>query len=189
MCYDDVYNIAIVITSIKPARYGLKELYLFLCYWIELEYHSVRSAPYFHHSLKQWADIRSIKQSQCWFYRYTMPCFFSLSQIPVLHTLQSIVTMLSRIHVLSDLHSMKCIDKSLGARLTETSRTFVTELAYGGWQHGGTCLKRFLETCGSTWLKMHVTDLLLANYSDCVVPLERRSLKMKPLSLEKIVRY
>ncbi|KAK2548570.1 BRCA1-associated RING domain protein 1 [Acropora cervicornis] len=109
--------------------------------------------------------------------------------IPVLHTLQSIIAMLSRIHVLSDLHSMKCTDKSLGARLTETSRTFVTELAYGGWQHGGTCLKRFLETCGSTWLKMHVTDLLLANYSDCVVPLERRSMKMKLLSLEKIVLY
>lgn len=115
--------------------------------------------------------------------------FLSLSQIPVLHTLQSIITMLSRVHVLSDLHSMKCADKSLGARLTENSRIFVTELAYSGSQHSGACLKRFLETCGSTWLKMHVTDILLTSYSDCVVPLERRSLKMKLLSLEKIVRY
>lgn len=110
-------------------------------------------------------------------------------EIPVLHSLQSVITMVSQIHVFTDIHSMKCTRESLGTRLSECSRTFVTEVTLGGRQRSGASLKRFLETCGSTWLKMHVTDMLLANYSDCLVPLERRCLKIKPISLEKIVLY
>ena len=106
----------------------------------------------------------------------------------MLHSLQSVIRMTSQCYILSDLNSMKCTEEAFGTRLSERSRTFLTELAFGGLHRGEVCLRRFLETCGSTWLKMHVTDMLLANYSDCLVPLERRPLKSKALSLEKIVR-
>lgn len=113
--------------------------------------------------------------------------FFFL-QIPVLHSLQSVIRMTSQCYILSDLNSIKCAEETLGTRLSERSRTFLTELAFRGSHRSEVSLRRFLETCGSTWLKMHVTDMLLANYSDCLVPLERRFLKSKALSLEKIVR-
>ena len=84
---------------------------------------------------------------------------------------------------------MKCTDEELGTRLSERSRTFVTELflACGGFHRNKATLRRFLETCSPTWLRMHVTDMLLANYIDRLVPLERRHLNTKGLSLEKIV--
>ena len=119
---------------------------------------------------------------------YIKCCVISFLQIPVLHSLQSVIRMTSQCYIFSDLNSFKCTDESLGTRLSERSRTFLTELACRGSHRSEACLKRFLETCGSAWIKMHVTDMLLANYSDCLVPLERRPLKSKPLSLEKIVR-
>jgi len=97
--------------------------------------------------------------------------------------------MTAQCYILSDLNSMKCTEEDLGTKLTERSRTFVTEVACGGVNRIEACLKRFLETCGSTWLKMHVTDMLLENYSDFLVPIERRLLKNKALSLEKIVSF
>lgn len=116
-------------------------------------------------------------------------CNVLFFQIPVLHSLQSTITMASQCYILSDLNSMKCSELDLGTRLSERSRTFVTELACGGSHRDGASLKRFLETCGSTWLRLHVTDMLLANFSDCAVPLERRFFKNKALSLEKIVSF
>ena len=109
-----------------------------------------------------------------------------LFQILVLQSLQSIVAMTSQCYILSDLISMKCTEVGLGTSLSERSRTFVIELACGG-THSEATMKRFLETCSSTWLRMHVADMLLANYTDLAVPLEKRHLKNKTLSLEKIV--
>ena len=110
-------------------------------------------------------------------------------QIPALYALQSVVAMAAECFVLCDLVSMKCTEKNLGTRLSERSRTFVTELFLAcGRQHGSeVSLKRFLETCTPTWLRMHVTDMLLANYVDRLVPLERRHVNSSALSLEKIV--
>lgn len=112
-------------------------------------------------------------------------------QITALQTLQSVVAMAAKCFILCDLVSMKCTEEDLGTRLSERSRTFVTELylACGGLHESEVTLKRFLETCNPTWLRMHVTDMLLANYVDRLVPLERRHVNTKALSLEKIVRF
>lgn len=102
-----------------------------------------------------------------------------------MQSLQSVVSMASECYILTDLVSFKCDEVGLGSRLSERSRTFVTELAYGGTHHEAS-MNRFLETC-SPWLQMHVAEILLANYSDLSVPFEKRHLKSKTLSLEKIV--
>ena len=102
-----------------------------------------------------------------------------------MQSLQSVVSMASECYILTDLVSFKCDEVGLGSRLSERSRTFVTELAYGGTHHEAS-MKYFLETC-SPWLQMHVAEILLANYSDLSVPFEKRHLKSKTLSLEKIV--
>lgn len=93
--------------------------------------------------------------------------------------------MASECYILTDLVSFKCDEVGLGSRLSERSRTFVTELAYGGTHHEAS-MKHFLETC-STWLQMHIAEILLSNYTDLSVPFEKRHLKSKTLSLEKIV--
>jgi len=112
-----------------------------------------------------------------------------LLQISALQTLQSVVAMVAQCFILCDLVSMKCTEVDLGTRLSERSRTFVTELflTCGGLQGSEVTLKWVLETCKPTWLRMHVTDMLLGNYIDRLVPLERRHLNTKALSLEKIV--
>ena len=102
-----------------------------------------------------------------------------------MQSLQSVVSMASECYILTDLVSFKCDEVGLGCRLSERSRTFVTELAYGGTHHEAS-MKRFLETC-PPWLQMHVAEILLANYIDLSVPFEKRHLKSKTLSLEKIV--
>ena len=102
-----------------------------------------------------------------------------------MQSLQSVVSMASECYILTDLVSFKCDEVGLGSRLSERSRTFVTELAYGGTHHEAS-MKHFLETC-SPWLQMHVAEILLANYTDLSVPFEKRHLKSKTLSLEKIV--
>ena len=86
---------------------------------------------------------------------------------------------------------MKCTEGDLGTRLSERSRTFVTELflACSGLHGSEVTLKRFLETCRPTWLRMHLTDKFLGNYIDRLVPLERRHINTKALSLEKIVSF
>lgn len=116
---------------------------------------------------------------------------FLFLQIPALHTLQSLVAMAAQCFILCDLVSMKCTEEDLGTRLSERSRTFVTELFLAcvpGIHGKDATLKWFLETCNPTWLRMHVTDMLLANYIDRLVPLERRHVN-KALSLQKIVSF
>ena len=108
-----------------------------------------------------------------------------LFQVLLVQSLQSVVSMASECYILTDLVSFKCDEVGLGSRLSERSRTFVTELAYGGTHHEAS-MNRFLETC-SPWLRMHVAEILLANYTDLSVPFEKRHLKSKTLSLEKIV--
>ncbi|KAL9982175.1 hypothetical protein ACROYT_G010986 [Oculina patagonica] len=114
---------------------------------------------------------------------------FQQEPITALQTLQSVVAMAAKCFILCDLVSMKCTEEDLATRLSERSRTFVTELylACGRLHESEVTLKRFLETCSPTWLRMHVTDMLLANYVDRLVPLERRHVNSKALSLEKIV--
>ena len=109
----------------------------------------------------------------------------------MLQTLQSVVAMVAQCFILCDLVSMKCTEGDLGTRLSERSRTFVTELflACGGLHGSEVTLKRFLETCRPTWLRMHVTDKFLGNYIDRLVPPERRHINTKALSLEKIVSF
>ena len=108
-----------------------------------------------------------------------------LFQVFLVQSLQSVVSMASECYILTDLVSFKCDEVGLGSRLSERSRTFVTELAYGGTHHEAS-MNCFLETC-SPWLQMHIAEILLANYTDLSVPFEKRHLKCKTLSLEKIV--
>ena len=108
-----------------------------------------------------------------------------LFQVFLVQSLQSVVSMASECYILTDLVSFKCDEVGLGSRLSERSRTFVTELAYGGTHHEAS-MNCFLETC-SPWLQMHIAEILLANYTDLSVPFEKRHLKSKTLSLEKIV--
>ncbi|XP_027047528.1 SMC5-SMC6 complex localization factor protein 1-like [Pocillopora damicornis] len=108
-------------------------------------------------------------------------------QIATLLSLQSLVAMAARCFIFSDVVSMKCNEDELGTRLSERSRTFVTELFLVFENGNEAALRRVLETCSPTWIRMQVTDMLLVNYNDHLVPLERRHLNTKGLSLEKIV--
>lgn len=110
-------------------------------------------------------------------------------QIATLLSLQSLVAMAARCFIFSDVVSMKCNEDELGTRLSERSRTFVTELFLVFENGNEAALRRVLETCSPTWLRMQVTDMLLVNYNDHLVPLERRHLNTKGLSLEKIVGW
>ena len=87
-------------------------------------------------------------------------------QIATLLSLQSLVAMAARCFIFSDVVSMKCNEDELGTRLSERSRTFVTELFLVFENGNEAALRRVLETCSPTWLRMQVTDMLLVNYND-----------------------
>ena len=97
--------------------------------------------------------------------------------------------MAARCYALSDVAAFNCTENDLGTRMSERSRTFVTELSVvcRGSHENDVALRMFLETCTFTWLKMHVTDMILANYMHGLVPVGNLHLKTKRLSLEKIV--
>lgn len=108
-------------------------------------------------------------------------------KVPVLLALQGLVAMVAACFEYMDqsTNGTKTSGAKVGSQMVSLATELVLTCGRSHDQEDG--LRILLESCRPAWLKMHVLDIMMHSYDDCLVPQESKHLLAKGLCMEKIV--